>query len=94
MTAATTDKPTAVLWTDLQAAEYLGVEVIWLQRESRAGRIAHTRVGRAYRYNVDDLDGYLAARRREANTPTTVPARGIAAVSPATAARARNRRRI
>ena len=46
----------AILWVPECVAERLGVEVQWLIRESRAGRIPHRRIGKAYRYVPDEIE--------------------------------------
>ena len=52
--------PTAVL--DIrEASAYLGVAEITLRRMVQRGEVPHTRIGRAIRFRVADLDAYLEA---------------------------------
>ncbi len=51
------------LYTEIEAAEYLGVRPETLQRERRAGDIGYITVARReYRYREDHLREYLEAR--------------------------------
>ncbi len=53
--------PKVVLSTR-EAAAYLSISLPTLFRLTRAGELAHLRIGRALRYRVEDLDAFLAAR--------------------------------
>lgn len=46
----------AELYTVSAAAKLLGVSESWVQREARADRIRHRRLGRRYRFTRSDLD--------------------------------------
>jgi excisionase family DNA binding protein len=52
------DKPPAVL-DARAAAAYLAVHIETLYRLARAGELPHTRVGRALRFRLVDLERYL-----------------------------------
>ena len=52
------DKPPAVL-DSRAAAAYLAVHIETLYRMARAGELPYTRVGRAFRFRLVDLDRYL-----------------------------------
>ena len=45
-----------------EAAAYLGISLPTLFRLTRAGELAHVRIGRAIRYRPEDLDSFLASR--------------------------------
>ena len=53
--------PRAALSAD-EAAEYLGVSLSTIHRLTRAGELAHVRVGRLIRFRREDLDSFLAER--------------------------------
>lgn len=60
------------LLTDPEAATYLGVSLSFLRQGRMEGRRANRspgppfiRMGRAIRYDLQDLDAWLAANRRE-----------------------------
>jgi len=53
--------PKAALSTR-EAAAYLSISLPTLFRLTRAGELAHLRIGRVLRYRVEDLDAFLAAR--------------------------------
>lgn len=53
--------PTAVLDVH-EAAAYLAVDEQTVYRLVRRGELPHTRVGRALRFRVEDLDRYLEER--------------------------------
>jgi excisionase family DNA binding protein len=46
-------------YSEQEAAEYLGVSTIVLQRLRRAGKIGYTPVGGKYRYLLRHLEDYL-----------------------------------
>ena len=58
---ATTNVPKAALSTR-EAAAYLSISLPTLFRLTRAGELAHVRIGRAIRYRPEDLDAFLSAR--------------------------------
>lgn len=45
-----------------EAAAYLAISLPTLFRLTRAGEMAHVRIGRSLRFRVEDLDAFLAAR--------------------------------
>ena len=45
-----------------EAAAYLSISLPTLFRLTRAGELAHLRIGRVIRYRPEDLDAFLAAR--------------------------------
>ena len=45
-----------------EAAAYLGVSLSTIHRLTRAGELAHVRVGRLIRFRREDLDAFLAGR--------------------------------
>lgn len=45
-----------------EAAAYLSISLPTLFRLTRAGEIAHVRIGRVLRYRPEDLDRFLAER--------------------------------
>ncbi|MDS4058645.1 MAG: helix-turn-helix domain-containing protein [Candidatus Contendobacter sp.] len=60
------------LLTDPETATYLGVSLSFLRQGRMEGRRANRspgppfiRLGRAVRYDISDLDAWLAANRRE-----------------------------
>ena len=61
--------PTAVLDAH-EAAAYLAVGTQTVYRLVRGGRLPHTRVGRAIRFRVVDLDLYLEERTSRTWKPT------------------------
>lgn len=53
--------PRAALSAD-EAAAYLGFSLSTIHRLTRAGELAHVRVGRLIRFRREDLDSFLAER--------------------------------
>lgn len=50
-------------WNEKQAAKYLGMSVKWMQQARCYGRgPKYIKIGRSVRYNVADLDAYVASR--------------------------------
>lgn len=50
-------------WDEKKAAPYLGVSVKWLQQARCQGRgPKYIKIGKCVRYNVADLDAYIASR--------------------------------
>lgn len=50
-------------WNEKQAAKYLGISVKWMQQARCYGRgPKYIKIGRSIRYNVADLDAYIASR--------------------------------
>lgn len=45
-----------------EAAAYLSISLPTLFRLTRAGELAHVRIGRSLRFRVEDLDAFLEAR--------------------------------
>jgi excisionase family DNA binding protein len=45
--------------TSEQAAAYLGKTPVWVERQARAGRLPGFKLGRAWRYRVDELATYI-----------------------------------
>ncbi len=46
-----------------EAAKYLGISVKWMQQARCYGRgPKYVKIGRSVRYNVADLDAYVASR--------------------------------
>lgn len=56
--------------TPAEAAAYLNVSPRFIRRLVAQGRIARVKVGRFNRFEVADLDDYLAAGHIEAIRPT------------------------
>ncbi len=65
--------PQTRVLTQSEAAEYLRVSVKTLQRETRAGRVPASRIGRRLLYTVDDLDEYLRRMRVHPGEDSTDP---------------------
>ena len=53
------DTPSPALLDACAAAAYFAVHIETLYRLARAGELPHTRVGRALRFRLVDLDRYL-----------------------------------
>lgn len=87
-TEARTVDSTAYDMTDVEAARYLKCDTVWLQRQARAGKIAHTKLGSRRRFSRSDLDAYVEAHRQEVTRRPAEQARpGMDSISPATRAR-------
>jgi excisionase family DNA binding protein len=55
---------TKQLYTEREAAKWLGVCVRTLWAIRASGEIPHVRLGRAIRYDVDDLRAYVARNKK------------------------------
>ncbi|MFP1645694.1 helix-turn-helix domain-containing protein [Pontitalea aquivivens] len=65
-TIAETVATVPVLWTQRQAAEYLGKSEKWFERDRWAGAtIPYVKVGRAVRYRAADVVAYVQANMIE-----------------------------
>ncbi len=51
-----------VVFSTKEAAAYLSISLATLFRLTRAGELAHVRMGRILRYRREDLDSFLTAR--------------------------------
>ncbi len=50
-------------WNEKQAAKFLGMSVKWMQHARCYGRgPKNIKIGRSVRYNVADLEAYIASR--------------------------------
>lgn len=50
-------------WNEKQAAKFLGMSVKWMQQARCYGRgPKYIKIGRSVRYNVADLEAYIASR--------------------------------
>lgn len=52
-----------------EAAEFLGIRPYTLREWSNAGRISHFRVGKAFKFRVDDLNDFMAKGFKPSGTP-------------------------
>lgn len=61
MNAKTETTVQRVTLTKDEAAAYLGVAPVTLYRLTKAGKVAHVRLGRLMRWRREDLDAFLAS---------------------------------
>lgn len=59
--------PRARLLDRLESARYLSIRERHLSAITAEGELPCIKIGRAVRYSIDDLDGYVASRRTNTN---------------------------
>jgi excisionase family DNA binding protein len=63
----------AHLLTAAQVAEAWSVSEWWVAAEARAGRLPHYRLGRAVRFDLGELEAWLAEQHRGGDVGAMVP---------------------